>query len=109
MSVYKKFESAFKNVSAYAILKDGEIVGRVCFKWGSTGAVTAFVHEWGKEMLSGRASGHGYDKQGAALRDAVNKRTDEDCPLYHALKDATYDGQWQSLLSSSGYVVQFII
>ena len=108
MSIYNKFDSAFSDASVYAVMKDGEIVGRICFKIRKSGTVTAFVHEWGFEMISGLAGGYGYDKKRAALCDAVSK-VDDSSPLYQSLKGVTCDGQWKELLRGNGYSVQCII
>ena len=110
-STFDKFCSAFDGVTAYAVLKNGEYVGKVCFKHSKAGVCTVFVHEHGFKMLSGKAGGYGYDKQGTALQNACNSMTTEEneSALYKALQNVTYNGEWQSDLRKAGFVVQFVI
>lgn len=112
-SVFEKMDQHFNNVSAYAIANaSGNIIGRVLFHYSKGGTATAYVQEWGFSAISGKASGYGYDKKGAALCDAVRKALKNDetkSPLCKALEDVTYDGEWQRLLEKSGYIVQYII
>jgi hypothetical protein len=71
--IYDQHRAAFANVSAYVVLKDGERVASIAFKFGT--AVTAYVHWFGVEMVRGRAGGGGYDRQSAAMADACRKIT----------------------------------
>ena len=110
-STFEKFDAAFDGVGAYAIMKDGEYIGKICFKHSKAGVCTVFVHEHGFAMLSGKAGGYGYDKQGTALQNACNSMTTEEneSALYKALQNVTYNGEWQSDLRKAGFVVQFVI
>lgn len=69
--IYDQHDAAFRNVSAYVILKGDKVVAKVAFKFG--GAVTAYVHWIGVEMTKGRAGGGGYDRQSAAVAYAARK------------------------------------
>jgi hypothetical protein len=69
--IYDQHRSAFANVSAYVVLKDGQRVATVAFKFGN--AVTAYVHWFGTEMTKGRACGGGYDRQSAAVASAARR------------------------------------
>lgn len=73
--IYDQHRAAFANVSAYIVMKDGERVATVAFKFPKDGAgrVYAYVHWIGVEMVRGMAAGGGYDKQTAAVNDAVRK------------------------------------
>lgn len=70
-AIYEQHDAAFKNVSAYIVLKGDKVVAKVAFKFG--GAVTAYVHWIGLEMTKGRAGGGGYDRQSAAVAYAARK------------------------------------
>jgi len=71
--IYDLHSKAFENVSAYVILKDGERVATVAFRYPRDGAgrLWAYVHWFGTEMARGYASGGGYDKHSAACAAAV--------------------------------------
>jgi hypothetical protein len=69
--IYEKFDRATGNMTACALLLDGKPVGRVVIKFGA--AATAFVHIWGAEMVSARATGYGYDKASAAVLSALSR------------------------------------
>jgi hypothetical protein len=72
-SVYPKFESAFSNVRAYAVFKDGAPVAKIVFKFPRNGAsaLPVFVHFMGLRMVKGVAKGYGYDKKTAACIHAA--------------------------------------
>lgn len=70
-NVYEQHDSAFRNISAFAVLKGGEHVANITLKHG--GAVTAFVHWIGVEMRRGRAGGGGYDRATSAIEGAASK------------------------------------
>lgn len=59
--IYDQHAAAFARVSAYAILKDGDVVARIAFKFPADGAgrLYAYVHWIGTEMARGCASGGG--------------------------------------------------
>lgn len=75
--IYDQHKSAFSNVSAYVIAKDGERVATIAFKFPKDGAgrLYAYVHWLGSSMVRGFARGYGYDKRSAAVASAVGKIT----------------------------------
>jgi hypothetical protein len=120
IKVYDQHRAAFSNVSAHVILKDGEPVATIAFKFPRDGAgrVYAYVHWTGTEMIRGFAGGYGYDKQTAALADAANKlykRPDyEENTRNHAIKSLSgfiyalsKDGgaHWDNALREAGFTV----
>jgi hypothetical protein len=116
--IYDQHRAAFANVSAYVVLKDGERVASIAFKFGTT--VTAYVHWFGVEMVRGRAGGGGYDRQSAAIADACRKislsdredkhRDDLGAPVTDRAEfvDASHDRDgrhWDQRLRDAGFVV----
>jgi hypothetical protein len=73
--IYKLHGAAFANVSAFVILKGGERVATIAFKFPRDGAgrLYAYVHWIGVEMARGHADGYGYDKKSAAVESAIVK------------------------------------
>lgn len=73
--IYDQHSAAFANVSAYVVVKDGERIASVAFKYPRDGAgrLYAYVHVFGTEMTRGFAAGGGYDKRSAAVEDAVRR------------------------------------
>jgi len=73
--IYDHHAKAFNRVSAYVILKNGERVATIAFKFPADGAgrLYAYVHWLGVPMVRGFAGGYGYDKRAAALANAVRK------------------------------------
>jgi hypothetical protein len=69
--IYAQHGSAFGNVSAFVIAKDGKRVATIAFKFGN--AVTAYVHWLGPRMVRGVAKGGGYDRKSAACSAAADK------------------------------------
>lgn len=71
--IYEQHTAAFAQVSSYAVLKNGEPVATVAFKFPRDGAgrLYAYVHWIGLEMVRGFAGGYGYDKRTAACAHAV--------------------------------------
>lgn len=69
----KELEVATANVNAWALLCDGDIIGRIVTKRGRSGRVTAWVHVFGAPgvFAKGWADGYGYDKTTAAIEDAA--------------------------------------
>lgn len=63
------------HLTALAIVKDGQAIGRIIIKPGRDGAarLTAYVQVWGAPMAKGYSNGYGYDKRGAALSSALCK------------------------------------
>ncbi len=73
--IYDQHAAAFARVSAYVILRNGERVATIAFKFPADGAgrLYAYVHWFGVPMVRGFASGYGYDKRSAAVASAANK------------------------------------
>jgi hypothetical protein len=73
--IYEQHDAAFANVSAYIIVKNGERIAKVAFKYPRDGAgrLYAYVHVFGTEMVRGFAGGYGYDKASAAVENACSK------------------------------------
>lgn len=73
--IYKQHDAAFAKVSAFVVLKDGERVATIAFKFPRDGAgrLYAYVHFIGVEMVRGMAGGYGYDKRSAAVVDGAAK------------------------------------
>lgn len=120
--IYSQHEAAFAQVSAFVVLKDGERVATIAFKFPRDGAgrLYAYVHWIGIEMTRGQASGGGYDKKSAAVASAVERMRAKDggwkapvsradhigpvCDFLNAL--AKDDGHyWDSRLRDAGFTV----
>jgi hypothetical protein len=73
--IYDQHRAAFSNMSAYVVMKDGERVATIAFKFPRDGAgrLYTYVHWLGTEMARGFAGGYGYDKRSAALADVARK------------------------------------
>lgn len=109
--IYDQHRSAFRSVSAYVILKDGQRVATVAFKFG--GAVTAYVHWIGLEMTKGMAGGGGYDRQSAAVEHAARKTKGGDAPKkvqldadeFLAAINSGDNSHWDARLYRAGFTV----
>ncbi len=118
MDIYKQFDAATANLSAYAVIKDGKAIGRIVFKYprDGMGRQWCYMQVWGAAMVRGYASGCGYDKHSASAAGAASKLNDDgrdpDCNAHltawrNAIKD---DGQgWDRNLRAAGYEVQAIL
>jgi hypothetical protein len=69
---------AVKRVSVYALMLEGDLVGRVIVAYPNDGAgiVRASVAAWkgslaGFDRMNGSAGGYGYDKRTTAVHDAL--------------------------------------
>ena len=120
--IYDQHSTAFSNVSAFVILKNGERVATVAFKFPKDGAgrLYCYMHLIGTPMVRGFANGYGYDKASAATIDAATKlhKTPEHHPAYQdckdynaaaltiqmALQNAESKG-WERALVDAGYLV----
>lgn len=73
--IYSHHDKAFKQVSAHAVLHNGDCVATIAFKFPADGAdrLWAYVHWRGLPMIRGYAGGYGYDKRSAACADAMRK------------------------------------
>ena len=107
--VYAKHESAFKLVSAGALVVNGVQMGTLAFKFPASGEgkLFCFLHIHGFPMVVGSASGYGYDKKGAALEKACESLCDiehAEVLRYHpALKGLDCDGNdFQRTLEKAG-------
>ena len=127
--IYEQHRAAFANVSAYVIIKDGERVATIAFKFPKDGAgrLYAYAHWIGLEMVRGFASGGGYDKRTAACADAgkrlspllhnalnESRRMNDAIALRHALHcgvkctaalAADRGPTWESALRDAGFTV----
>lgn len=118
-ATYAAFDRSFFSVSAYAISKGADQVGRVVFKTG--GAVRAFVQLWGSDMTIGQAGGGGYDRATAAVEAAAIKLHKTATPsdperaamrvqIIAAMIDPAADERrWADRLERLGYTVTTII
>ncbi len=116
--IYDLHSKAFARVSAYVVLKDGERVATIAFKFPADGAgrLYAYVHWLGCPMVRGFAGGYGYDKRSAAVADAVRKAQSawgRDKSLDMTLEQARFnsavlssDGSyWDRRLEDAGFTV----
>lgn len=73
-NIYDKHRAAFSRVTAAALVKSGNQIGTIAFKYPADGAgrLYCYLHIHGEEMVRGSASGYGYDKAGAAFESAVS-------------------------------------
>lgn len=120
--IYKQHDSAFARVAAYVVMRDGERVATIAFKFPADGAgrLYAYVHWLGLEMTRGFASGYGYDKRSAACANAVKHmkgtdggwnapvtRADHIGPICDFLNAIAQDSgmTWESQLREAGFTV----
>jgi len=119
--IYNQHQAAFKHVSAYVILKDGQRVATIAFRFPKDGAgrLWAYVHWIGIEMVRGHAGGYGYDKRSAAVESAVGKAikasegkrkdnlTDNDflCATFHRVLSNIGGNTWDRALTDAGFTV----
>lgn len=109
-NIYDQHRSAFSNVSAYVVLKDGKLVARVAFKFGAS--VQCYFHIFGAPMAKASAGGGGYDRQSAAAEMAVAKHSvdayPEDLAHIEAIKAALSGDSgatWDKRLRDVGYTI----
>lgn len=118
-NIYEQHNKAFAQVSAHAILKDGEMVAKIAFKFPKDGAgrLYAYVHFLGLEMVRGYANGYGYDKQSAAVENAVDHVNhakidpeNQDLPLQFIKALTNIGGNtWRIALSNAGFDVWQVV
>lgn len=92
--VYERFDAATRGMSAYAITqgRDGPIVGRLVTVASKSNASTrAFLQLWGAVMVEARATGHGYDRRGAAFALAFDKLRQIQPDYADPVRDAALD------------------
>lgn len=77
--IYDQHNAAFQHVSAFAIVKDGDLKMKIAFKFPKDGAgrLWCYVHFLGVPMVRAYAGGYGYDKRSAAVSYAVEKIAQE--------------------------------
>lgn len=93
-TIYEKHEKAFNLIRAGALVVNGQQVGKLSFKYPvrGEGRVTCFLHLHGYAMVSGTASGYGYDKTTAAF-EAACKKLDTVClEKYPQLENVDCEG-----------------
>ena len=76
-TVFEQFQSATRDMGVHVIQQRDSIVGKIITKW-TPSTCRVFIQLDGLPMVSGKASGGGYDKQAAAMRDALDKL--KQCP-----------------------------
>lgn len=118
--IYDQHAKAFARVEAHVILKDGECVATIAFKFPADGAgrLWAYVHWIGLEMVRGYAGGYGYDKRTAACSAAAYKlplgldaKTGCEADPTHAYHDfrraLSMDGgnTWDRQLRDAGFTI----
>lgn len=117
-NIWHQFDKATKAISAYAILKDGEYVGRIVFKNGA--AMSCYLQVWGSAMVKGQARGGGYDRATAAAHNAAARLDPKQNltaverihvpAIKAALLGASDDGTgWIKRLEGAGYTVCGVI
>lgn len=120
--VYDQFDKAFRNVSAYCVIWQGQPVAQVCFRHPDDGAgrLWAYVHWYGVPMVRGYAGGFGYDKRSAAVSVAVRKMgvsagghvSPDIQAAYEAFISATREDAghyWNNRLEHAGFTVRQVI
>jgi hypothetical protein len=121
-TIYDQHDAAFNNVSAFVIMKEGERVATVAFKFPRDGAgrLWCYLHVLGLPMVRGYAGGYGYDKRSAAFLDAARKQTAVKLKSWQSAEGyekerataeafynavATRDGyEWNRNLTDAGFV-----
>lgn len=90
-NIYDQHRKAFSNVSAYCIMRGGERVATIAFKFPKDGAsrLWVYVHWLGIPMVRGSAGGYGYDKRTAACNSASR-----------ALPHASYDDKLEAFTAA---------
>ncbi len=113
--IYDQYDAAFAKVSAYVVLKDGNLVARIAFKHPREGAgrLYAYVHWLGVEMVRGYASGGGYDKRSAACSSAAHRHCDnlkaahpdDNARAFWLALEKAGGPSWENELHHAGFVV----
>lgn len=119
--IYEQHDKAFRDVSAFVILKDGRKVATIALKFPKDGAgrLWAYVHWLGLPMVRGYAGGGGYDKRSAAIASAIRhlaeaQRKEQPLPLPGELRDRAAFAEaleqdigrgWHQCLELAGFAV----
>lgn len=115
VTVYTRFDAATRDLSAYAVFKGAEPVGRVVFK-RSGQRVFCYLQVWGSTMVSAYVNGCGYDRDTASFCKAARALAEPEHPeppeieavaAFKAVKDEGYS--WKRGLEDAGYLVQHVI
>lgn len=95
--VYDKFNAATGNISAYAVMLDGDMIGKVVIK-----GKTAYCHYLGTPMQFGMANGGGYDLQSAACSYAAEKAFKHSAAIGYDM--GVYEKKFWTALGKSGHL-----
>lgn len=120
MDAHKSLENATQDLAAWALIADGDIIGRIVAKRGRTGRATAWVQVWGIHGVfsKGWADGCGYDKLTASIQDAAerwikaNKPAPDDCRLGANMMRRLAEipnASWETTLRDIGVSAQYIV
>lgn len=125
MDIYEQHKRAFPHTSAYAVLKNGNVVAKIAFKYprDGSGRLYAYVHWIGLPMGRGHASGYGYDKHSAACADWAHKAKDPvdivarlknydelgDYDMFRAALMRNNGRYWNDQLREDGFVVVGVV
>lgn len=121
--IYDQHDAAFKQVSAYVIVKDNERVATIAFKFPKDGAgrLWCYFHWIGDEMVRGYTGGYGYDKTSAAAQNAISagakgdkfkrnnqvfgKGADDWTDLMRAFSKDIGGANWDNVIRDAGFQV----
>jgi hypothetical protein len=110
-NIYDQHRKAFPSVSAYVVMRHGDKVGTIAFKFPKDGAsrLWVYVHWLGTPMVRGYAGGYGYDKKTAACNSASRALTRLDaCGWEEAFTQALAidnGNDWERNLRNAGFEV----
>lgn len=110
--IYDQHQAAFRQTSAFVVVRDGAKVATIAIKFPKDGAsrLYAYVHWTGTTMVRGRADGYGYDKRSAAVADALCKIVPAGTasPALNAFVGAALEmdsDDWTRALEKAGFYV----
>lgn len=107
-NVYDAFDRVTKGLSAYCLIKEGNVLGRVVIKYGNM-RTHAYVQVCGHPMVKGISGGCGYDVSSAAVENAVHKLAPEALQeLGGPVKDDN-GNRWSDVLHSRGINCQHVL
>lgn len=113
-NIYDQHRAAFSRVSAYVILWEGTVAATVAFKFPRDGAgrLYAYVHWLGEEMVRGSATGGGYDKRSASVRQAVARMQRTSWPGHADFLEALAKDNghaWDDQLREAGFTAAYAV